>query len=76
VKTRRSRAVATAESAVDKAKQDELRAMAKVFVRHHDPQPQCRFDVVSVYLIAGEEPEIDLFKDAFSWRSMSGERRR
>jgi putative endonuclease len=75
VKTRRSHAVATAESAVDRAKQVELRGMAALFLRKHNPRPQFRFDVVSIYLIPGEEPEIELFKDAFSRRSMSGKRR-
>lgn len=76
VKTRRSRAVATAEAAVDRAKQVELRGMASLYLRHQNPAPPIRFDVVSVYLIAGAEPDIQLFKDAFSWRSMSGTRRR
>jgi putative endonuclease len=38
-------------------------------------RPPSRFDVVSVYLAAGVPPEIELFKDAFPWRSMSGQRR-
>jgi putative endonuclease len=75
VKTRRSHAVATAEAAVDHAKQVELRGMVSVFLRRQSPRPQSRFDVVSIYLIPGMEPEIELFKDAFSWRSMSGKRR-
>ena len=76
VKTRRSHAVATAESAVDHAKQVELRAMASSFLRRQSPRPLSRFDVVSIYLIPGAEPEIELFKDAFSWRTMSEKRRR
>ena len=75
VKTRRSRAVATAESAIDHPKQVELRGMATLFLRHQNPQPLCRFDVVGIYLIPGAEPEIQLFKDAFPWRSMGGKRR-
>jgi putative endonuclease len=39
------------------------------------PHPPSRFDVVSVYLTEGAEPEVELFKDAFSWRRMSGKRR-
>src|SRR5438045_1113136 len=35
VKTRTSRAVAPAEAAVDQEKQDELRAMARDFLRRH-----------------------------------------
>lgn len=76
VKTRSSHAVMPAEAAVDRAKQFELRRMAALFLRSRRPRPHSRFDVVSIYLIAGAAPEIELFKDAFSWRSMSGKRRR
>ena len=75
VKTRRSHAVATAESAVDHAKQAELRVMAARFLHRQSPRPQSRFDVVSIYLIPGVDPEIELFKDAFPWRTMGGKRR-
>jgi putative endonuclease len=75
VKTRTSHAVAPAEAAVDAAKQRELRAMAARYLRHRSPRPPSRFDVVSVYLEPGREPQIELFKDAFAWRSMSGRRR-
>jgi putative endonuclease len=79
VKTRSSHAVKPAEAAVDRAKQTELRGMASEFLRsisrNSMPRPQSRFDVVSVYLVSGKAAEIDLFKDAFSWRTMSGKRR-
>jgi putative endonuclease len=75
VKTRTSHAVAPAEAAVDAGKQRELRAMAARYLRHRSPRPPTRFDVVSVYLAADRAPEIELFKDAFAWRSMSGRRR-
>jgi putative endonuclease len=75
VKTRSSRTVVPAEAAVDRAKQRELRAMAALYVIRSRPRPPSRFDVVSVYLSPGAEPEIELFKDAFSWRSMSAKRR-
>ena len=75
VKTRSSHATVPAEAAVDHAKQRELRGMAAMFLHSHRPHPLSRFDVVSVYLIPGAPPEIDLFKDAFSWRSMSATRR-
>ena len=75
VKTRSSHGIAPAETAVDRAKQVELRGMAALFLRGKRPRPQIRFDVVSVYFVPGELPEIDLFKDAFAWRSMSGTRR-
>jgi putative endonuclease len=79
VKTRTTHAVAPAEAAVDHAKQRELRGMAALYLRRHcgnrGPRPASRFDVVSVYLVAEQPPEIELFRDAFSWRSMSGLRR-
>lgn len=76
VKTRSTHAMKPAEAAVDRAKQTELRLMAQLFLRRKPILPRSRFDVVSVYLVAGARPEIELFKDAFSWRSMSGKRRR
>ena len=75
VKTRASRAVAPAEAAVDRAKQRELLAMAALYLRRRRPRPASRFDVISVYLSPGVPPEIELFKDAFSWRTMSAQRR-
>ncbi len=75
VKTRSSHGLAPAEAAVDRAKQRELRGMAALYLRHCKSHPPSRFDVVSVYLAAGAEPELELFKDAFPWRSMGGQRR-
>jgi putative endonuclease len=74
VKTRGSRGVVPAEVAVDRAKQLELRGMAALFLSRQGSRPRSRFDVVSIYLEPGKPPEIELFKDAFSWRSMSGKR--
>lgn len=75
VKTRRSRAVATAEAAVDREKQAELCGMAAMFMRKMNSRPQFRFDIVSVYLVPGEQPKIEVFKDAFSRRTMGATRR-
>jgi putative endonuclease len=75
VKTRGSHGLAPAEASVGPAKQRELRGMAALYMRSRKPHPRSRFDVVSVYLAAGAPPEIELFKDAFSWRSMSAKRR-
>jgi len=75
VKTRSSHAVKSAEAAVDRAKQVELRRMAAAFLRGRHPRPPSRFDVVSIYLVPGMATQIDLFKEAFSWRTMSGKRR-
>lgn len=75
VKTRSTHGVVPAEVAVDGAKQLELCRMAALFLRSQRPHPLSRFDVVSIYLVPGAAPEIQLFKDAFSWRKMSGKRR-
>jgi putative endonuclease len=75
VKTRSSHGVLPAELAVNRAKQIELRGMASLFLSRKNSQPHSRFDVVSVYLVPGEFPEVELFKDAFAWRSMGGKRR-
>jgi putative endonuclease len=75
VKTRSSHAVKSAEAAVDRAKQVELRRMAAEFLRVRRPRPHSRFDVVSIYLVPGTDARIELFKEAFSWRTMSGKRR-
>jgi putative endonuclease len=53
-----------AELAVDRDKQDELKAMARAYMRRLDPKPPYRFDVVSVYC-QGEKPEIKVIKSAF-----------
>jgi putative endonuclease len=66
VKTRGARSVVPAEFAVDREKQEELRMMARVYMRRMG-RVETRFDVVSVYLEGGE-PELELRKDAFGWR--------
>lgn len=81
VKTRTTRAVKPAEAAVDRDKQQELRLMARDFLRHmgrpNKPKPgslgtaepsscQWRFDVVSVYYDQGfSQPSFELFQNAF-----------
>jgi len=67
VKTRTSHAVAPAEAAVDEAKQRELVAVAREYLRRVPGKPATRFDVLSIYLERGaRSPEISLFKNAFS----------
>jgi len=75
VKTRASHGLVPAELAVNRAKQHELRGMAALYLQSAGRRPPSRFDVVSVYLVPGQPPEIDLFKDAFPWRTMGGTRR-
>ncbi len=66
VKTRTTRNVKPAEAAVDAAKQQELAAMARDFLRRVPGNPAYRFDVVSVYCENRHAPpDITLFKNAF-----------
>lgn len=69
VKTRTAHDVAPAESAVDSHKRHMLRRLARRYVRQIPQQtpPQVRFDVVSVYLVPGEEREFVHFENAFGW---------
>lgn len=67
VKTRSSRAVMPAEAAVDGEKQDELRGMARDYLRRLKQRPAARFDVVSVYFEKDQpSADITLFKNAFT----------
>jgi putative endonuclease len=69
VKTRSSRNVATAESAVDHDKTRMLRRMAKQYLLALPDTPdQVRFDVLSIYYEAEKAPDIQLFRGAFDWR--------
>ncbi len=70
VKTRSSRAVATASMAVDEHKRTVLRRLARQYLRHlpEGEQPEVRFDIVTVYELPGRVPEIQLIPGAFSWR--------
>ncbi|MGE5205105.1 MAG: YraN family protein [Chlamydiota bacterium] len=67
VKSRTTRDVKPAESAVDSQKQDELGGMAREYLRRVAGSPSWRFDVLSIYYDQpGASPEITLFKNAFS----------
>ena len=73
VKTRSSRDVATASSAVDRHKRTTLRRLARNYLRHlpnaDDPDsvPETRFDIVTVYDVPGARREIQLISGAFGW---------
>lgn len=68
VKTRTSRSVATAESAVDEEKRRMLRRMGRQYLRSlAQPPEQVRFDILSLYMESGEEPQFELFRNAFGW---------
>ena len=70
VKTRSGRHGITAESAVDRDKQEMLRRMARAYLRRFPEKLRgeiaVRFDVVSVYMLpAGVE--FELYQNAFGW---------
>ena len=67
VKTRGTRSVVPAEFAVDDAKREELREMARVYSRQLPVSTKKRFDVVSVYFESGG-PDVELIKGAFGWK--------
>ena len=75
VKTRTTREVKPAEAAVDLAKQRDLRAVAREYLRRNNPKGPgpdgrdawvSRFDILTIYLLDGSEPEFSLFKNAFA----------
>jgi putative endonuclease len=69
VKTRTSRNIATAESAIDENKTRLLRRMARQYLQTLPVEPDhVRFDVMSIYYDAQEHVEMELFRDAFDWR--------
>jgi putative endonuclease len=65
VKTRTTRDVKPAEAAVDPEKQRDLARVAREFLRKTKGNPPFRFDVVSIYWEGGQEPQVELFKNAF-----------
>jgi len=70
VKTRSSRGMATAEAAVDSHKRKTLRRLAGHYLRQLPAGTGTRFDIVSVYLQAGQpirKADLELFRNAFSW---------
>ncbi len=68
VKTRTKKTFVPAEAAVNREKMRELVMMSRLYLRRLPAGTRFRFDVVSVYLVPGEEPEVSLFKDAFGWK--------
>ena len=66
VKTRTAHDMAPAEIQVDTDKRYELRRMAKEYLLRLTSDPPIRFDVISVYLLSGNKPELEHFKNAFS----------
>ena len=67
VKTRTTRDVASAESAVDERKRKMLRKMARHYMRQLPAPATVRFDVLAIYFEAGKREEYILFRNAFGW---------
>jgi putative endonuclease len=69
VKTRTARDMTPAEAAIDIHKRRTLRRLARQYIRQlpGEAAPQARFDVISVYLVPGEEREFAHFENAFGW---------
>ncbi|WP_228370684.1 YraN family protein [Candidatus Korobacter versatilis] len=64
VKTRTTRDIATAEAAVDDTKRNDLRRVARHYLRQCAENTPTRFDIVTVYLDR-PKPEITILKSAF-----------
>jgi putative endonuclease len=67
VKTRTTRDVAAAESAVDLDKRKTLRKMAGHYLRHLPEPASLRFDVLSIYLEREAAADFTLLRNAFDW---------
>jgi putative endonuclease len=69
VKTRTAHDLAAAEVAVDSHKRSTLRRLARQYARQlpQDTAPPVRFDVLSVYLVPGQENEFHHFEGSFGW---------
>lgn len=67
VKTRTTREVATAESAVDESKRRTLRKIARHYLRHLPDPAGIRFDVVAIYFESDKPADFTLLKGVFGW---------
>jgi len=70
VKSRTAQDMTPAEAAVDRHKRYTLRRLATQYIRllpQKDPPP-VRFDVISVYLVPGQERQLVHFENAFGWQ--------
>jgi putative endonuclease len=72
VKTRTTRAVATAEASVDEDKRRALRRLARHYLRQlpervRDAELPVRFDILSIYFEEGKPADFDHFRGAFGW---------
>jgi putative endonuclease len=73
VKTRTTRAVATAEASVDEDKRHSLRRLARHYLGQLPDRERAmqelpvRFDILSIYFEEGKSAEFDHFRGAFGW---------
>jgi putative endonuclease len=69
VKTRTAHDASPAEVAIDSHKRNTLRRLARRYVSQLpvETAPPVRFDVVSVYLVPGEERQFQHFEGSFGW---------
>ncbi len=71
VKTRTTRAVATAEASVDEDKRRALRRLARHYLRQLPNRDRAevpvRFDILSIYFEKEKTPDFDHFRGAFGW---------
>lgn len=73
VKTRTTRAVATAEASVDEDKRGSLRRLARHYLRQLPDRDRAmrevpvRFDILSIYFEEGKPAKFDHFRGAFGW---------
>jgi putative endonuclease len=73
VKTRTTRAVATAEASVDEDKRRVLRRLARHYLRQLPDRETVtrempvRFDILSIYFEEGKPADFDHFRGAFGW---------
>jgi putative endonuclease len=69
VRTGTARDLTPAEATIDSHKRNVLRRLARQHVRQlpRDAAPQARFDIISVYLVPGQEREVTHFENAFGW---------
>ncbi|WP_263356537.1 YraN family protein [Acidicapsa ligni] len=73
VKTRTTLGMAPAQAAVDQNKRKILRRLAGQYMRQlpGDDRPETRFDIVTVYELAGKPREVRLIAGAFGWSERS-----
>jgi putative endonuclease len=75
VKTRTTREIATAESAVDESKRRTLRKIARHYLRHLPDPAGIRFDVVAIYFESDRPADFTLLKGVFGWSEEPAYRR-